>query len=74
MTPTAEPQPEPVNTLIPPPPLDIAPTVEPLFYDPSTSLTVVGWIAYGVNNGYCLPASSQLDPEYQGNYLIIPLS
>lgn len=72
MTPT--PEPEPVNTLFPPPPIDAAPAQETPPYDPSTSLSVVGWIAYGVNNGYCLAASSQLDPDYQGNYLIVPLS
>jgi hypothetical protein len=72
MTPT--PAPEPVNTLIPPPPLDIAPMPSPLPYDPSTSLSLIGWIAYGVDNGYCLPASTDLDLESQTNYLHIPLA
>jgi hypothetical protein len=40
---------------------DIDPIPQPL-YDPDIILDLVGWIALGVDRGYCSPAST-IDPE-----------
>lgn len=50
------------DTGLPPP---VHPDIEqtPIsFYDPNIELSLVGWIALGVDRGYCSPAAA-VDPE-----------
>ena len=46
-------------------PAPVHPDVEPIpvpLYDPDIVLDLVGWIALGVDRGYCSPAS-KVDPD-----------
>jgi hypothetical protein len=64
------------DTGLPPP---IHPDIEEIsipFYDPDIVLDLVGWIALGVDRGYCSPASTidtEKHPEAPPSALIIDL-
>lgn len=72
MTPTTSPVQESVPDLGPVPIIESSGFPSPP-YDPDIELSLLGWIALGVDRGYCLPASSDADLAIDG-HLIVPLA